>query len=270
MTQHTATMRKTWTARHDDPRFLTSVARGFQVFDALSNGSGPMSLTELAAATGLSVPTVQRLTATLVCAGYLAKDSHSKRYRPTVKTVNLLYSYLSRNQFAKRAWPHLVKLREDVGLDVSLSVRVGDAMIYVHRLPGYAGNFENTLPGKKVPIHLSASGRSLLSLWETQKVQNYLSRLDLCAQTPWSLTDSNAIAAKIADCREKGFAFVKQEASPGLMTLACPVVCGTEAISGVSVHAPVASLSPEDFKNKVLPLVVSVSQALSTPASFRP
>ncbi len=265
MTQHTTTM-----PRAQDPRFLTSVARGFQVFDALSNGDGPMSLTELAAATGLSVPTVQRLTATLVYAGYLAKDSNSKRYRPTVKTVHLLYSYLSRNRFAKRAWPHLVRLREDVGFDVSLSVRVGDEMIYVHRLPGYAGNFENTLPGKKVPIQLSASGRSLLSLWEAPKVQSYLSRLNLRAQTAWSLTDSNAIAARIADCREKGFAFVKQEVSPGLMTLACPVVCGTEAISGVSVHAPVASLPSEDFKNKALPLVVSVSQALSRAASFRP
>ena len=120
----------------DDPRFLSSVERGFLVLDALSDGTGPMSLTEIAKNTGLTVPTLQRITATLVKTGYLEKKENSKRYGPTVKTVDLLFSYLSRNQFAKRAWPHLVKLREDLGLDVSLSVQTGSTMIYVHRLPG--------------------------------------------------------------------------------------------------------------------------------------
>ncbi|MGB3316679.1 MAG: IclR family transcriptional regulator [Albidovulum sp.] len=261
------------TAQHDqpdgakpdpdqDPRFLTSVARGFRVLDALSASTGPMSLTDLARSTGLTVPTLQRLTATLVEAGYLEKEEHSKRYRPTVRTVDLLFSYLSRNQFAKRAWPHLVKLREDLGLDVSLSVPIGNSMIYVHRLPGYAGNFENTLPGKKVPLHLSASGRCILSLRDPEAVAQYLSSIDMTALTPWSLTDPTAVLAELTKCRETGYALVRQEAAPGMMTLACPIMRGAEAIAGVSVHVPVAGMDENAFVSSVLLPTVSVSQAL--------
>lgn len=247
----------------EDPRFLTSVERGFLVLDALSESTGPMSLTEIAKNTGLTVPTLQRLTATLVKAGYLEKEANSKRYGTTVKTVDLLFSYLSRNQFAKRAWPHLVKLREELGLDVSLSVPAGDTMIYVHRLPGYSGNFENTLPGRKVPIHLSASGRCIMSLQDDEQVHQLLNVTNLTAVTPWSKTNPEEILVEISKCRESGFAVVKQETSAGTITLASPVTKGSNAIAGVSVHSPIAGQDESEFIAKTLQSVVAVSRALS-------
>ncbi|WP_150526870.1 IclR family transcriptional regulator [Roseibium sediminis] len=246
----------------DDPRFLTSVERGFLVLDTLSDSLGPMSLTEIAKATGLAVPTLQRLTGNLIQAGYLEKHSGSKRYSSTVKTVDLLFSYLSRNQFAKRAWPHLVKLREDLGLDVSLSVPSGGTMVYVHRLPGYSGNFENTLPGKKVPIHLSASGRCILSLMANERVRHYLASASLAPLTPWSITDPALLLEEIAQCRKNGFSVVRQEATSGTLTLACPIRRASEAVAGVSVHVPIAGTDENEFVCRALPLVVSVSDAL--------
>ena len=247
----------------NDPRYLSSVERGFRVLDALSLSTGPLSLTELAQHTQLAVPTLQRLTTTLIEAGYVQKIAGTKRYCPTVRTVDLLHSYLSRNQFAKRAWPYLVKLREELGLDVSLSVPVSNSMIYVHRLPGYRGNFENTLPGKKIPMHLSASGRCLLSLKSTNELAAYFENTSMEAITPWSLTDPTDLKVEILLCRDQGYALVKQEASPSMVTLACPVSKGAKAIAGVSVHTPVAGFEKSHFLTNVLSSVVSVSQALS-------
>ena len=89
-------------SERQDPRFLTTVERGLRVLEAMSAHYGAMSLTELSRTTDLTVPTLQRLTATLVEAGYVEKESSSKRYKLTVKTVDLLFSYLSRTQFAER------------------------------------------------------------------------------------------------------------------------------------------------------------------------
>lgn len=249
---------------NDDPRFLSSVERGFLVLDALAESTEPMSLTELSNVTGLAVPTLQRLTGTLVQCGYLEKEASSKRYRATVKTVDLLYSYLSRNQFAKRAWPHLVKLREDLGLDVSLSVPFGNSMIYVHRLPGYAGNFENTLPGRKVPIHLSASGRCVLALRNRELVARLVNTADLPPVTPWSSTDPDSILLEIRKAKELGYSVVKQEASPGTITIASPITKSLEPVAGVSVHSPIAGLTESVFVKKALQPLVSVCRALST------
>lgn len=251
------------TSAENDPRYLSSVERGFRVLDALSLSSGPMSLTELADHTGLAVPTLQRLTATLIEAGYVEKKAGTKRYRPTVRTVDLLYSYLSRNQFAKRAWPHLVKLREELGLDVSLSVPLSYSMIYVHRLPGFRGNFENTLPGRKVPMHLSASGRCVLSSKSAADLVTYFDNAPMQAITAWSLTEPVALKDEILHCRDQGYALVKQEASPGMVTLGCPVTEGSEVIAGLSVHTPLAGFKEQAFLENVLSAVVLVSQALS-------
>lgn len=246
-----------------DPRFLTSVERGLRVLDALSAQYGPMSLTELSRKTDLTVPTLQRLTSTLVDAGYLEKEPSSKRYRLTVKTVDLLYSYLSRNQFAERAWPHLVHLRETLGVSISMSIPLQDSMIYVHRLPAYAGNFENTLPGKKIPLCLSAAGRCILAQQPRQAVEDYLAQVEIPALTPFSLTDPQKIMTEIDLCRSRGYALVQQETSQGLMTLACPVMRGKTARAGISAHVPLAGNDAESFVAKVLQPVVSVSHAMS-------
>ncbi|MFV1493575.1 IclR family transcriptional regulator [Phaeobacter sp. JH18-32] len=248
----------------DDPRYLSSVARGFRVLEELSVAPGPLSLSELARSTGLTVPTVQRLTATLTEAGYLEKVPETKRYRSTVKTVDLLYSYLSRNEFAKTAWPHLVRLREELKLDVSLSVPLGSSMIYVHRLPGYRGNFENTLPGKRLPMQLSASGRCYLAAKSDLDVQTFLNSSDLTPLTARSLVDPEQIFSAILECRANGYCLVEQETSLGLATIACPVTRGMDAVAGVSVHAPVAATLSETLVERVLPAVVSVALAIGS------
>lgn len=253
---------KPTTIVQDDPRYLSSVARGFRVLEELSVVSAPLSLSELARRTGLTVPTVQRLTATLAEAGYLEKVLETKRYRSTVRTVDLLYSYLSRNEFAKTAWPHLVRLREELKLDVSLSVPLENTMIYVHRLPGYRGNFENTLPGKRLPMHLSASGRCYLAAKSDQDIQDFLNTSDLTPLTARSLTDPENIFSTILESRANGYCLVEQETSLGIATIACPVTRGMEVVAGVSVHAPIAAASRETLVERVLPTLVSVAMAI--------
>jgi IclR family transcriptional regulator, pca regulon regulatory protein len=251
-------------ATREDPRYLSSVERGFRVMEELASASGSLTLTELSRTTGLTVPTLQRLTATLMEAGYLEKETETKRYYPTVRTVDLLYSYLSRNEFAKAAWPHLVRLRETLKLDVSLSVPLGGSMIYVHRLPGYRGNFENTLPGKRLPMHLSASGRCYLASKNDEEIKDLLEAADLSKITTKSICEADAIFSAIIASRRNGYCLVDQETSMGLVTLACPVTRGKETVAGVSVHSPIAATPTDAFIDRVLPSLVSVALAIGS------
>ena len=54
-----------------DPSFATTLAHGLDVLAAFRNGSGSLSNADLANQTGLSRPTVSRLTYTLAQLGYL-------------------------------------------------------------------------------------------------------------------------------------------------------------------------------------------------------
>src|SRR5437762_2520656 len=58
-----------------DPSFATTLAHGLDVLAAFRRSPGPLSNAELAAHTGLSRPTVSRLTYTLAQLGYLKRDA---------------------------------------------------------------------------------------------------------------------------------------------------------------------------------------------------
>src|ERR1700693_5926315 len=62
----------------DDPTFATSLEHGLDVLAAFRNASGTLSNADLAGHTGLSRPTVSRLTYTLAQLGYLKRDTRGR------------------------------------------------------------------------------------------------------------------------------------------------------------------------------------------------
>ena len=63
---------------HADPSFATTLAHGLDVLAAFRNHGGSLSNAELALHTGLSRPTVSRLTYTLAQLGYLKRDAKGR------------------------------------------------------------------------------------------------------------------------------------------------------------------------------------------------
>src|SRR5580692_7002916 len=61
-----------------DPAFATTLAHGLDVLAAFRNSSGPLSNADLALHTGLSRPTVSRLSYTLEQLGYLKRDAKGR------------------------------------------------------------------------------------------------------------------------------------------------------------------------------------------------
>ena len=61
-----------------DPSFATTLAHGLDVLAAFRNGAGSLSNADLAQHTGLSRPTVSRLTYTLAQLGYLKRDAKGR------------------------------------------------------------------------------------------------------------------------------------------------------------------------------------------------
>src|ERR1700757_1827405 len=65
-------------ADHSDPSFATTLAHGLDVLAAFRNAAGPLSNADPAERTGLSRPTVSRLTSTLTLLGYLKRDAKGR------------------------------------------------------------------------------------------------------------------------------------------------------------------------------------------------
>ena len=251
-------------AAQEDQRYLSSVDRAFSILEALSANPRSQTLTELSRATGIAIPSLQRMTRTLEECGYLAKDEKTKRYAPAIKTVDLLHNYLASNELAKTAWPHLVRLRESSGLGVSFAVPNGNAMIYVHRLPGYRGDFENTLPGKMISMHLSASGRCALASWPAAAVDEYCAAAEFAELTQYTVRSASELKERLQRATDDGYCIVEQEVSTGVTSIAVPVRAGATVVAGISLHATsIARIEEQVFQSLVVRLM-QVGRALSS------
>ena len=88
-----------------DPSFSTTLAHGLDVLAAFRNGSGgSLSNADLAASTGLSRPTVSRLTYTLAQLGYL-KRAAKGRFELGLGILAAAYPVLSALKVRQMARP---------------------------------------------------------------------------------------------------------------------------------------------------------------------
>ncbi|HEY8508256.1 MAG TPA: helix-turn-helix domain-containing protein, partial [Steroidobacteraceae bacterium] len=103
-----------------DGEHITSLARGLAVLRAFSRERPEMTLSQVAAATGLSAATARRCLHTLVDLGYAAKRGKLFLLRPTVVAfASAYYESMNLEQIVR---PHLQEVRDKTGDSSSLAV----------------------------------------------------------------------------------------------------------------------------------------------------
>src|SRR5579872_1087972 len=160
-------------AEQSDPSFATTLAHGLDVLAAFRKQSGPLSNAELAEHTGLSRPTVSRLTYTLVQLGYLKRDAKG-RFVLGLGVLATAYPLLSAIKVRQTARPLMRDFAAYTGGTVSIAMPFGLDFIYVETLRttdavphipdvGFCGSLAPT-----------AVGRALLSLFTTDELAAYV------------------------------------------------------------------------------------------------
>lgn len=118
-------------------------------------------LTDLAARSGLSLPTVHRLLRSLVTAGFVEQDPQTSRYGLGPQLFRLGDYYVSRLPSVRAATPFLVELRNQTQATVVVAVLVETDAVYLDRIDGndVGGVYRD---GRRVHPALScAAGRVL-------------------------------------------------------------------------------------------------------------
>src|SRR6201995_3853329 len=160
-------------ADHSDPSFATTLAHGLDLLAAFRNRSGGLSNAELAAITGLSRPTVSRLTYTLPQLGYLKRDAKG-RFELGLGILAAAYPVLSALKVRQMARPLMRDFAAYAGGTVSIAMPFGLDFIYVETLRttdavphvpdvGFTGSLATT-----------AVGRALLSLFTPDELAQYV------------------------------------------------------------------------------------------------
>ena len=89
---------------------VTALARGLTVLRAVAAADAPLSNRELTELTGIPKPTVSRITATLVGAGFLFRLPDSERFVLTSSVLELSNGFLRNFDIRARSRPFLIAL----------------------------------------------------------------------------------------------------------------------------------------------------------------
>ena len=202
--------------------FIASFAKGLRVIAAFGAETPRLSIAEVAVATGLDRATARRCLLTLHHEGYAEYDG--KYFTLTPRVLRLGMAALASLPLAQIVQPWLDQLTERIGQSCSVSILDGTEIVYVARAAQRRVMSIGLMPGSRLPAHCTSMGRVLLAALPEARARSLIEASDLTPRTPYSLTEPEAILARIAEVRRQGHAVIEQEVELGLRSLAVPLL----------------------------------------------
>src|SRR4051812_14580728 len=190
-------------ADHADPSFATTLAHGLDVLAAFRSQSGSLSNADLAARTGLSRPTVSRLSYTLERLGYLRRDTKG-RFELGLGVLAAAYPVLSALKVRQLARPLMRDFAAYTGGTVSIAMPFGLDFIYVETLRTTDAVPHVPDVGFTATLATTAVGRALLSIATKEELEAYVANVK--AQRPEEA--EYVVTRMLPDielCKERGF-----------------------------------------------------------------
>lgn len=247
-----------------DPLLVRSVEKAFRVLHAFSPEYQNMSLSQVAAATGLDMSAAQRFTHTLVKLGYLRRDRETKRFELTTRTLDLGYSYIRASTLVERTVPYIMHLSKATEETVSLTVLDGTEIVYIARF--VSRNMLNTdvIVGTRLPAYCTAPGIAILSRMAPLDARGVLDRSELRSYTPqttWRMPD---LQKKIQTARERGYASASEEIYLDDLSFASAII-GSKGYpeAALTIATSKTRYDAKEAEEKFAPLVVVAARSLS-------
>ena len=198
--------------------YVQSLERGLAVIRAFGPERAEMTLSEVAAATGLTRAAARRFLLTLEALGHV--QSEGRRFRLTPHVLTLGYAYLSALPWWQNAQPHMEDVVARLGESCSAAVLDGDDIVYVARVPARRIMTINLSIGTTLPAHVTSLGRVLLAEQAPEWLDRYFDRIHPVARTPRTVTDTVRLRQILSQARADGYALVDEELELGLRSLA--------------------------------------------------
>ncbi|WP_249976252.1 IclR family transcriptional regulator domain-containing protein [Vreelandella olivaria] len=255
------------TLQPDDRDFVTALASGLEVIMAFDDANPRMTLSEVAARTGMNRAKARRFLLTLHALGYVRKQQRYFELAP--KVLQLGYSFLSANNYRSVIQQYLEEITAQSGESSSLGILDGDDVIYVarsaapHRLMAISLSV-----GTRLPAAHTSMGRILLAQLSEPALNAYLSRISLQRYTDKTVTDKDSLKKCINKVRQQGYAISDEELDSGLRSLAVPAFDANGKLLGaINISTNAARIDMDTLLREYLPLLQEKARLIRTTIS---
>jgi IclR family acetate operon transcriptional repressor len=242
---------------------IQSVERALDVLEGLAASADEVSLSELAARTGMPLTTIHRLVKTLETRGYVRRTG-ARRYGLGAPLIGL--GEAASRLLGSRARPFLAELVELSGETANLALLEGDQVVYVASVPSQHKMRMFTQVGNRVLPHCTAVGKVLLAYLPEGQAEQVLRRNGMPRRTVHTVTESADLLRQLEDIRTAGYAVDAGEEEIGVRCFAVPVLTSSGLIAALSVSGPLARLT-DDVRERVVPQMHRIAAGFAAEVS---
>ena len=204
---------------------VPAATRTLRVLRFLASQPEPTSLDRIMRACGLARSTAYHLLRAMIEEGFVVHLPDEHRYGLGVAAFEVGSGYTRQEPLQRISRRLLAELADRTGQSAHLAVLHGRDVLYVveERAPGRPPLVTDV--GVRLPAHLTASGRAVLAALPAAQVRalypDAQAFVDRHGTGPRTLSQLRAL---LADTRQRGYAVEEGEVTPGLSSVASPVL----------------------------------------------
>src|SRR5881398_3702111 len=191
------------------PDFVEALARGLDVLACFDAGHRGMSLSEVAAAAGLTRPTARRLLLTLEELGFVRSSGGT--FGLTPKVMNLGMAYVSSLGLWDIARPHMEALVARTGESSSMAQLDGSDIVYVARVSVPKIIALRVDIGTLFPAPQTSQGKVLLAALSAGELAATLAEPSRAGLPPAGGRSPERLRDELTEVRARGWALADEE-----------------------------------------------------------
>jgi DNA-binding IclR family transcriptional regulator len=244
-----------------DPQYVVALERGFDILRCFGADDLDLSNAEIVERTGLSKPTVSRLTNTLTRLGYLTYAERTGTYSLAAGLIALAAPLLTSLSIRERARPLMRVMAEELGASLAIAAPAGIMMTYVEHVPGPAALVLRFSLGSQIPMERTAPGRAYLAALDDDARASAIGRLREAGVLD-KRTEAG-IASGLDDVRKRGFNMSLGDWRKEIHGVAVPLrLPGAATPLALNCGAPAFVLGEERMRKVIGPRLIELALSL--------
>lgn len=209
------------------PPKVPAADQTLRILKLLAQARGPLPASMIAHRLDLPRSTVYHLLATLQKHGFVLHLTEERRYGLGTAVVELNSAYSRQEPLTRLGIPVLSALTDQLGMSTHLALLHGTDVLYVveQRAPGAPSLVTDV--GVRLPAHLTASGRAILSIMPRAQVRALFPNTQSFVHRPGSPTlidRYSKLRSVLDETQLRGFSSEREEITEGLSSVGVAVL----------------------------------------------
>jgi len=244
---------------------VQSLAKGFRVLEAFSTANEEMTLSEIADVADLDAGTTFRMLNTLVELGYVTRVPDSRRFRLTLKILDLGFNAVARKDLRALVRPILRSLVGELGEAASFGVLDGGDVIYIERMrAGLTRLGADIRIGTTIPAAMSVIGRAILAFLPRDALDRALVAQPRQGILVAPLPSRVKLLPALEEIRDRGYLLQESIIAGGLRILAVPVLDRDGIpVGAISIAALMVCSTEKDMRARAVEPVLAGARSIA-------